>query len=63
VNVTGRNIFEKRWTDEFKKELIDSRVNPVRTMVRSMIITNNLVTIYFGRWMRSQKRKRKANAT
>jgi hypothetical protein len=33
VNVTGRNIFEKRWTDEFKKELIDSRVNPVRTMV------------------------------
>lgn len=48
INVTGRNIFEKRWSDTFKKELIDSRVNPVRTMVRIVIITINLVTIFLA---------------
>ncbi len=33
IETTNRFTFEKRWTDEFKKELIDSRVNPIRAMV------------------------------
>jgi len=33
INVTGRNIFERRWTSAFKKELIDSRVEPAKKLV------------------------------
>lgn len=37
VVLTGANIAEKRWTNERKKELIDSRVKPTQTLVQQIL--------------------------
>jgi NAD dependent epimerase/dehydratase family enzyme len=35
-NLVGKNIWDKRWTDEFKQELLDSRVIPTQTLVQAI---------------------------
>lgn len=37
VNLAGAGVGDKRWTEEFKKVLVDSRVDSTRTVVNAML--------------------------
>lgn len=36
VNLAGVNLFERRWNAEFKKEIVESRVNSVRSLAAAL---------------------------
>lgn len=46
VNLAGAGVADKRWTDERKKEIVDSRVNSGRLLVNALqTVPNNVTTI------------------
>ena len=46
VNLAGAGVADKRWTDERKKEIVDSRVNSGRLLVNALqSVPNNVATI------------------
>jgi uncharacterized protein len=46
VNLAGAGVADKRWTDERKKEIVDSRVNSGRLLVNALqTVPNNITTI------------------
>jgi len=46
INLAGAGVADKRWTDERKKEIVDSRVNSGRLLVNALqTIPNNVATI------------------
>jgi len=36
INLIGKNVFENRWNEKVKKEILDSRVIPTRLIVRAI---------------------------
>lgn len=40
INLAGVNVAEKRWTDNFKKEIYDSRINTTKLLVDSIKLSN-----------------------
>jgi len=36
INLTGKNIFESRWNEQVKKEILNSRVIPARLLVEAI---------------------------
>lgn len=38
INMAGTNLFEKRWTDAVKKEIIDSRVSSTSALVSAILM-------------------------
>lgn len=56
INPAGRNVGDKRWNDEFKKEVYDSRIGTTRKMVELIaamknkpeVLINSSGTDYYG---------------
>src|SRR5687768_611726 len=45
VNLAGAGVGDKRWSDERKKEIIDSRINSAATLIKGLQDTPNNVKV------------------
>jgi len=48
INLAGANILDQRWTEERKKEIIDSRVDTTRSLVEAMQHMRNPPKVFIG---------------
>lgn len=46
VNLTGANLADERWTDERKKELFNSRIDPGHALVEAMAAVSNKPQVF-----------------
>ena len=48
INLAGANLFEKKWTKEFKKEIIESRTGSVNLLFQNMEENKNSVKAFIS---------------
>jgi uncharacterized protein (TIGR01777 family) len=46
VNMAGKNLFESRWTDAVKRDIIDSRVETTRTLAKGIAMAKSKPKVF-----------------
>jgi uncharacterized protein (TIGR01777 family) len=48
INLAGHNLFDEKWTDHIKSEILKSRVNTTRSLVMAMKVAENKPKVFIS---------------
>jgi len=48
IHLAGANVFSKRWTDVFKKEILESRVQSTRSLIEAIKLCNKKPEVFIS---------------